>query len=195
MKRFVFLVTMLLWAFIVGRRVLKALIAKGGDASDIKHILTDDELSMQLAEKVIESRDIFKITVGGFQSILQLVEVGNYDWSESRVNDGNFSVTITNGVTEVDATLVHLNRAATEEDVVGQMKLRGLRPGIVDELLSFASAHPRVQESFSILALGSKCQGTGEVAAIGKGVSRRWLRLFYYSSEMAINSRFLAFRE
>lgn len=198
MKRFISLIKMLWLAFVVGRGVLKALIAKGGDASDIKRILTDDKLSVQFAEKVIESRDTstFKITVGGFKSIRQLVSAGNFDWFESRVNDDNFSVKITNEVvTEVDAILVNLNCAATEKEVVEQMKLRGLRPGIIDELLSLASAHPHVQESSSIFALGSKCRETGEVAAIGKGVSRRWLRLFNYSSEVAAKYRLLAFRE
>lgn len=97
------------------------------------------------------------IRVDYSKSIVQLLEEGNYDFVEENLYKfefvENFKINIPKDSVEVlRPVLLNFNREMKSQDVITQMKSRGLRPGSARELYVFAAGF---NEEIRIVALGS----------------------------------------
>lgn len=153
-------------------------------------------------QAIIEGRfseEIFPVTVDYNQSFRDMIKAGRYDLIDSEISEEHFPID-GQGRIETNLVLVHFNRKMSSDAVLKELEQRGLRPGMLPELLAFGAKYPDIQRQFPIIALGSSwtrslfadCDVPCLKAEVSAGVSKRRLSLAWCGSNWAIYCRFLA---
>ena len=146
--------------------------------------------------------DTFRVVVDYSKTVAELLEGGDYDWTDDDVIGRNVLLT-GSGIVEQDFILYHLNYVASTKEVLIALDRCGLRPATNHELLSFGIAYPGFQEEFPIIQLGTI------LVAIGGGLYVSLLGLdpwtgarfaavrhpYDYSERWSAICRFLAVRK
>lgn len=101
---------------------------------------------------------IFPTKVNYDLSMESLMAQGNYGWKNSDINSKHFQ-TARKGEATLNLEVVHLNQQLASEEVIAELKKRGLRPAEIHELLFFGAQYPDEQRKYSIVALGSVWRG------------------------------------
>jgi len=96
------------------------------------------------------------IVVDYRMSLHEMIEAGGYDYVNDDINAERFPISGT-GTMSLDLELVHIGRSISSDAAEKELEKRGLRPATIAELLAFGAAHPEVQRSLPIVALGSVC--------------------------------------
>ncbi|MBW3537949.1 hypothetical protein KY386_00475 [Candidatus Parcubacteria bacterium] len=180
----------------------QAVRARGGSDEHIHRLSTPegDAIFAEWASILVGRRvDSYPLTINFDRSIADMIVVGNYDgYVNPSITDQNFPV-VGSGIVETEAVLVHLNRLATDAEVLAEIDRLGLRAGLMPELLALGAQYPDLQRQFLIVALGSvwaRPLGRRRVGYLWGRPSRRflglaWLGLFRWHP----GYRFLAFRK
>ncbi len=143
----------------------------------------------------IEGR--FPVVIDYSLSLEEMIDKGEYDRKDSRINSENFSIS-KKGKNEVELLLIRFNRTVCSIIVLNEMEKMGLRPARIEELLIFGSGHPMVQTRSSVLALGtSSVRATGyhEALSLTDGDSGRGLGFYMLNKEFNTYCRFLVVRK
>lgn len=99
---------------------------------------------------------------------------------------------------EVEFVYVHLDRDASDADVLAEHERQGVRPATLPELLAFAAKYPDEQRKFPIVARGSVAllRGYRHVAYLFCGGRGRRLCLYWFDDcDWGRRCRFLAVRK
>lgn len=129
-------------------------------------------------------------------NLKNLIKAGRYDWINSDINDTNFPdfKDMPEGKTE----LVHFGRFISSNDVIEELKKKGMRPANLKELLIFGKENPEEQRKFPIVALGSVCRrwfGARLVPGLWRLSGGRSLSLGCFGGGWDEGGRFLGVRE
>jgi hypothetical protein len=124
-----------------------------------------------------------------------MIQLGKYDRINDDITAEHFPIA-GEGKWEVEYELVHLNRSIRSDDVLAEIKNRGLEPAKIEELLAFGAKYPEIQRQFPIAALGSVTRVYGQrlVSCLCRGVSKRYLNLYMGRYSWSAGWRFLAVR-
>ena len=97
---------------------------------------------------------------------------------------------------KLTAKIIQFNSKISSSDAKSVIKAMGFRAAKIEELLAFASAFPKVQEMFDIVALGSTCNfsGSKQVPFIANDYGRS-MDLIWYGIKWVPEHRFLVVKE
>ncbi|MDD5290151.1 MAG: hypothetical protein PHT40_03075 [Patescibacteria group bacterium] len=145
--------------------------------------------------------DVYTITIPNGSTVNSLIKAGKYDWSDSVITDDHFPIRLELGKS-TDLVLVHYDRDMSNQAVLNDLKLRGLRPAEPAELLMFGFIYPEKQREFPVVALGSpwrNAYGYHCVLFLDRHDGRRRLGLYCIMREWYYDwhggCRFMAVRE
>ncbi|MEK7630468.1 MAG: hypothetical protein AAB417_00335 [Patescibacteria group bacterium] len=93
-------------------------------------------------------------------TLKQMIAVGKYDWSNPDITPERFPIN-GGGIVESVAEAIHFNHNISSDDAEAKLDRTGLRPGRIEELLTFGATFPDMQRKFPIVALGSSCEFIG----------------------------------
>ena len=151
-------------AFEMVKLIAEEVYALGGSDNDLRRIIKDRKLRQQIAKLLVANLgEVYPLDVFG-HSINDLVKQGNYGWSNSDINDGNFQA---DEMHQAEVILKHFDKDMSTEAVLKALDADGLRPATMSELLEFSSRYPELQKQFPIVALGSFWQGPGGRRCVG----------------------------
>ena len=138
----------------IWRALTEEVFNLGGSYHDLTRILSDSNFRRNLAEIIVGVKQIKKVrvTVCYDRPLSKMVDVGNYDYVDSDIRSENFPVKLT-GVVEREVYFVHLNRAATTDEVLEEQDKMGLLPADLPTLLSIGEQYPEEQRKYPIVAL------------------------------------------
>lgn len=170
----------------------------GGSDDDLRRILSDKSVAREMAELLVGKPELqsYPLTINRERSRSEMVKAGRYDYVNSNITEENSPVV--EGEAEVEAVLVHLDRVASDEEVLAEMERLGLRPATMDELNAFGEQHPDRQREYPIIALGSVWAGRDGRRLVGclwEGGLGRGLRLVWLGDGWRAYCRFLAVRK
>lgn len=128
-------------------------------------------------------------------SLAEMIAVGRYDWTNNDITANRFPIS-GNDKTDIVVELVHFDRTISTGDAVDEMRLRGLRPAALAELLAYGATFPEDQRKFPIVALGTEAlvDGVRDVAGLAGRGSERRLHLDWVGGDWDGSCRFLAVR-
>jgi len=98
--------------------------------------------------------DVFPVTVDYGKSLDEMIKAGGYDWTNDNITAERFPVK-GEGAVERKLVFVHLDRDATTDEVLSEMKRRGLKPAAIEDLMAFGAKYPDEQREFPIIGLAS----------------------------------------
>lgn len=102
------------------------------------------------------SSSVHDIIVDNGLSLQQMIEAGHYDRVDSFLTPDRFPLDVSvAGKQKLVVELVHFDRKILTGYVLGELKLKDLRPATIAELLAFGVAFPEEQRKHPIVALGS----------------------------------------
>ncbi|MDD4994971.1 MAG: hypothetical protein PHW53_00650 [Patescibacteria group bacterium] len=141
------------------KKLIDAVLAKGGGDEDLRRILNEPELVESMASLIVRKTvaavaDSFSVTVDYSKSLAEMIAVGDYDFVNSDITAEHFPISGKGKVLR-KLVLVHLGREATTDEALVEMKLRGLKPADIEGILAFGAAYPDEQRKFPIVGLGS----------------------------------------
>lgn len=170
----------------------------GGSDDDLRRILSDKSVARQIAELLVDKpADVtYPLEIDYTQSLEAMVAAGRYDYVNPDITADHFPVA--SGEKSVEAVLVHLDRNASDEEVLRELDRRGLRPGTLRELAVFGEQHSDEQRQYPIVALGSVWtapQGHRNVGSLWENPGNRKLYLHWLGSDWNPNYRFLGVRK
>ena len=147
-----------------------------------------------------EKTDEITLTVDYSRTVQEMINVGNYGWTNSDITEKHFPLpTELNGKqVSVSTKLFHFNRSISSKDAISEMDKGGFRPATLAELLALGKAHPELQKEFPIVALGSVWRDASDdrlVPVLSFGGSRRRLGLNWFDSDWLVRYRFLGVRK
>ena len=149
-------------------------------------------------EATKQKEGLFPTKVNYDLSIESLIAQGKYDWKNDSITSQNFQTT-RKGEATINLEPVHLNQFLTSDEVIAELKKKGLRPAEPHELLSFGIQYPEEQRKYPIVALGSVWRfwhGDRDVPFLwSDDVVVRRLYLLYFDFRWREDFRFLAVRE
>lgn len=139
---------------------------------------------------------VLRFTVDYSLTLEEMIALGQYDWKNDDITAGRFPVK-GKGKKEVVGELVKYESTMSSEAVLADLDKNGLRPATIEELLAFGAAFPELQRKFPIVALGSiaEVDGGRGMACLGRGDSKRYLRLRWFDRGWFAHCRFLAVRK
>ncbi len=160
---------------------------RDGTEEDFFRLGTDKRLLDQVADLIIqESRNIYRISVDYNMPLVDMLAAGGYDWGNSDVNDANFPIPpsfLELGKVDINLELVCFGRKMSYEKVLEDLYSRGLRPGILPELLAFGAKYPDKQLEYPIMEVGSTWPDRGGYRGVflrrgnrERGISVVWLK-------------------
>jgi len=120
-------------------------------------------LRKALREALLPSQreNTYTVTVDYGRTVEEMVEVGQYDWSNDNITSRNFPLPSEKGEENVEVEIIYFDRSISSEDAVAEMTKRGLRPATLAELLALGEQYPELQREAPIVALGSVWQDRG----------------------------------
>lgn len=175
----------------------------GGNDDDLRRIIADKSVARQIAELLVSRpvSDTFALDINYTRSLETMVALGRYEYVNGDITAENFPVG--SGEASVEAVLVHLNRRASDEEVLAELQQYGLRPATMAELAAFGEQYPDQQCKYLIVALGSVGTDHHGDRSVGCLVGRplvgrppyRGLNVFPLGFGWAEHGRFLAVRK
>ncbi|MCB9802925.1 hypothetical protein H6761_02825 [Candidatus Nomurabacteria bacterium] len=181
-----------------GFEIVKALSDEvnslGGNDDNLRQIISNRTLRKELANLIVgNNAKIYQISVTG--DISENVRFGNYDWSNSDINDRNFQADERH---QCEIIFKHFDKSMSTDAVLKALDAEGLRPATMSELLALGIEYPELQRQFPIVALGSVWQslsGHRYVGYLNGLVSGRGLFLSWVGSGWLGYCRFAAVRK
>ncbi len=147
--------------FEIVKKIVDAVLEKGGTDEDLERILKEPELAQKMAELVVGPRkSAYKVTVDYAQSLAEMIKAGKYDWVNSDITAEHFPIQ-GKGKQDVEVVLFHFGKEITSEQVLEVLETQGYRGAKIEEMLALGAAYPELQKQFPILTLGSVWQGPG----------------------------------
>ncbi|MFC1618062.1 hypothetical protein ACFL2B_02160 [Patescibacteria group bacterium] len=164
-------------------------------------IITRENLQIFLEKKgnvqeKMERAEIFHVTVPS-QPLKKIIADGNYSYANDYITSENFSLDESQ-IGDFELILVHLNRKATTDEVLAELKERNLEPAKIGHLLAFGADYPEIQREFPIAALGSSWvdpDGFRGVPYLEGNDAERGLSLGWRGHHWDDGWRFLALRK
>lgn len=92
----------------------------------------------------------YSITVDYSKTLAEMIRSGNYRWRDHAINNKHFQNKLS-----LNVKLIHYDKIMKLDAVIRNLKIRGLRPATLPELLAFGVKYPEKQRRFRIVALGS----------------------------------------
>ena len=182
-------------AFEMIKLIAEEVYALGGSDNDLRRIIKDRKLRQQIAKLLVANLgEVYPLDVFG-HSINDLVKQGNYGWSNSDINDGNFQA---DEMHQSEVILKHFDKDMSTEAVLKALDADGLRPATMSELLELGIRYPELQKQFPIVALGSvwRCPSGGRyVGCLCCYVGQRKLSLDWVDGDWDDGCRFAAVRK
>jgi len=185
------------------RALYDEVTSQGGSEKDLFRIPTDRELCRDLARRILSkvSEDAMireqshKVFVDYELDRKVAVQSGCYDWVNPRFEECDFEPK-RKGREPLVAELVAFEGYVSTDRVLKTLQEKSLVPLTVEGLLAFGAAHPDVQRSRHLVALGSvtKLHGEEYVAGLWGSGSKRNLLLTRMSEDWTPNHRFLVTR-
>lgn len=179
---------------------LEVLAQHGVDSEGLTKIRKDDGLAKKIADLIagVASKvsDLFPVTVDYSRSLKEMIAAGKYDWINDDITDKHFPMA--KGKAELNLELVHFNKYISSDDAIAELKMRGMRPATLWELLAFGEKFPEKQREFPVIALASVWRhfsGGRRVPCLWSGAGGRYLGLFWCGLDWRGRFRFLASRE
>lgn len=185
---------------------VQAFVANWGLFRDLTAALKDGHVKPETVRMALESKPV---ATPATPRSTYLVPV-NYDIRVAKairacrfkgcvnpdIADEHFKAT-RHGKARVEIYLEHLNRDASDQDVIAHLESKGLRSADLWELLALAKKYPNLQMEFPISALGSVWSlpgGSRFVPCLYRGDGQRDLFLGYLESRWGAHCRFAAVR-
>lgn len=168
--------------------LVTAVTAKGGTAEDIHRLTRPEgqETINRIAEAIVAWRNrTYRVQVDYSQSIAEMVKAGKFDTVPPNFRPEQFPIS-GHGMVPTAISLLHFNRPMTSESVVREMGSQGLRPAMIEELLTLGTQYPDLQRHFQIMALGSMAHDGSEhprIPALHCFNGRRELMLLWYEAD------------
>jgi hypothetical protein len=150
-----------------------------------------------LAKKNKKQGDIFILKISANLSFSDRIALGKYDWTNSNINDKNFSDKAEKDY-EVECKLFHFNKSILSEFAIAEMEKEGFKPANILELLKLGEINPNLQREFPIVALDSVWRGADShhhVPVLNYDDDRRWLSLYWSGLGWGDDCRFLGVRK
>lgn len=159
---------------------------------------------------------VYPVSVDYTCTLVEMIKAGKYDWVNDNITEKNFPIhrpSVSEAATgdggpyrvpgvqnngNIELGLVHLNKVASEEEVLRHLEQLGLRPAKIEELLAFGEKYPDIQREFPIVALGSRWRasdGLWCVAFLGRAGDKRDLSLSWLHLAFRSDCRFLVSRK
>ncbi|MBU1202933.1 hypothetical protein KKH39_02740 [Patescibacteria group bacterium] len=138
---------------------------------------------------------VYRLEVSG-DSISDMVRRGNYDWTNSNINDDYFTADAPH-----EANIIifkHFGEDMSTKAVLKALDDDGLRPATMSELLELGICYPELQKQFPIVALGSISQdpyGDRSVGFLYSVDGQRELGLDWIDDDWYDHFRFAAVRK
>jgi len=135
-----------------------------------------DMLNNMFREYLSEMQGQYSVTVPyrGTETITDLLAAGRYDWTNDDITDEHYPQE-KSGDEEVAIELVHIGHAVSSEDAIKELKMRGLRPANVAEILAFGTAYPDVQPKCPVISLGQGWHNPGDYGVVYlSGSGAKW---------------------
>lgn len=200
-------------------RLVKEVRDRGGSAQDLHRLVTDDgrETIGQMADLIVAAgqpqvavSDPYAVIVDHGRTLPAAIDAGNYDWKNDAYQglawndwaapDGTTEHFPTDPAerVETELVLVHLDRAATTDEVLAEFDRLDLVPAVIPETLAFGEHHPDVQREFPVVGLGSVWPGPDgdrRVVCLWSGADGRCLYLRWYGRQWPPGGRFLGARK
>lgn len=180
------------------RQLFKAVVKLGGTEKQIYYALkTDSSMIDEFAKLIVGSVITVKKNILHIIASLSLeerIKRGNYDWTNSDINEGNFPENVSISY-NTEYELFHFNRSISSENAIKEIENKGFRPGNLVELLAFGEVYPELQREFPILALGSVWRnsiGLQGIPCLRSDDSKRGLGLNWCDLDWSDHCRFLA---
>lgn len=173
------------------------LIKEVGGEDKVRKVLSG-ELKIQLVSgttKTIVKPASQLLTVIPGLSFTERIERGHYAWVHSDLTRVVFPVTV-DQMGEWEWGLLPFDQSPATEDIIHKIGEDGFKPARIGHLLTFGEMHPKEQEKYPIIALGS-------VAKTGMGPSvpglcvagyERKLTLSWFDESWEDQSHFLCVR-
>jgi hypothetical protein len=139
---------------------------------------------------------MYPVTVLGDRTLADMVKAGRYDWKNDDITSKFFPDV--GPVGEYELVLVHLNRDASTEEVLAELRRLGLEPAFIGMLLAFGEKYPEIQREFPVVGLGSVCvnsNGNRFSPYLNQDGRGRVLHLRWFGNDWFVHCRFLAFRK
>ena len=133
-----------------------------------------------------------QISVDCSLSLEEMILVPRFDWVRGDISSKWFPVK-GDGKKTIRAQIVHLNCEISPEGAIAEIIKKGMRPALIEELLSLGASFPEIQRSFRIVALGSftEVRGSYNIPYLGMASEGRSLDLLS-CSVIGSDYRFLA---
>jgi hypothetical protein len=138
---------------------VRAVKEAGGTDEDIYRLAKPEgrpiltKMAELVARKVAaDAPGAFSVTVDYGMSLPKMIEAGGYDWTDNDITAERFPVK-GEGTAERKLVLVHLGREATTDEILAEMKRRGLKPAAIEDFLAFGAKYPDEQRKFPIVGL------------------------------------------
>jgi len=96
-----------------------------------------------------------RLTVEYHRPIAELLEAGEYQWTDNELTDENFPPSDMRKKRTITIELVKFDKPLSHEEVLHALNERRLRPATIRELLTLYSVYPSLCEKHAIIALGS----------------------------------------
>jgi len=188
------------------KRFISEIENRGGKEEDFYRLAAsggaEKELLDRLADLIVqETRNIYRISVDYDTSLADMLAAGKYDWGNSDVNDVNFPIPPEfSGLGKVDVNLELVcfgKKMDSYEEVLEELDSRGLRPGILPELLAFGARYPNKQLEYPVMEVGSIWQDRGGHRGIflRKGKKERGISVVWLKYGWGPYYRFIAVRK
>lgn len=143
------------------------------------------------------AQDSFRIGINYDKTLDQLIADGQYKWVSQDINSKLFHFSGA-GIIEANLVLVHLNRTASTQEILDELKRLNLVPARIEHLLTFGISFPDEQLKYPVIALGSVSQiadGRQIVASLWKQDGERILRRGWPEVNWPSHARFLAIQK
>ncbi len=147
-------------------------------------------------KKNLPNNQKYRITVDYSLAMVEMIAIGKYDWGNKDINTKNFPM-YGKGTSDLTVELVCFGKFMKFQDVLRELRSRGLRPGTLSELLAFGATYPKKQLEFPILQIGSVWSDRGgrRVVFLRKGNKERGVSVVWTRYGWGPYYRFIAVRK
>lgn len=141
--------------------------------------------------------DQLSITVDYGKSLREMVKAGGYTSESLGINSNNFPRNDKRGKTRVKVILLPIEDRIRTESILEKATRRGWQPAQIEHLLAVGIQHPKIQEQFPVVALGSilNKEVVHQVAILTSWYQERRLELIAVPARWRETYRFLMITE
>lgn len=173
-------------------QLVRALREQGVSDEEIHGLVTGHgnewiaRIADELAKIARQAKNIFYLKIGGKRTTEEAVKAGNYDWSNSDINNRNFPMR-PRPTGERIIELIEFDYNPTSEQVLAEAEKRGgLGRPVYEDALDFGEQFPEKQRERPIVFLHKPWQdsyGGRRVLVLGSRNVGRKLDLYFFDRE------------